>query len=187
MQGLGSVPDVPHADYVSGRKTEGNGVGINKEPPVSVKGQDVVGIRVVQRGGHSSNAVSHLCFTVSLIGQQVKWDTLFISKTLVIEIPPGNLPDGSKESFVMLLEYAEEKLCCKKVIVCFKKSSKERETLIRTFMFLGFVLVSPGTHQLARSNDRMYMSYSIDADDEDDDDDDDESDLESEAESDDSA
>jgi len=161
-------------------------VGIIKEPPVSVKGQDVVGIRVVQRGGHSTNSgVSHLCFTVSLIGQQVTWDTLFISKTLVIEIPPGNLPDGSKESFVMLLEYAEEKLGCKKVIVCFKKSCMERETLIRTFMFLGFVLVSPGTHQLARTNDRMYMSYSIEADEDDDDVDD--SDLDSEAESDDSA
>lgn len=160
-------------------------MGINKEPPVSVKGQDVVGIRVVQLGGHSTpNAVSRLCFTVSLIGQQVKWDTLLVSKTLVIEIPPGNLPDGSKESFVTLLEYAEEKLGCKKVIVCFKKSCKERETLIRTFMFLGFVLVSPGTHQLARSNDRMYMSYSIDADDDDDEDD---SDVDSEVESDDSA
>ena len=38
VQGLGSAPDVPHADNVSGRKTEGNGVGIIKEPPVSVKG-----------------------------------------------------------------------------------------------------------------------------------------------------
>ena len=164
-------------------------MGIIKEPPVSVRGLDVVGIHVVQRHTSTSNGVSRLRFTVSLVGQQVQWDTLFISKTLVVEIPSGNLPEGSKESFVMLLEYAEEKLECKKVIVCFKKNCAERETLVRTFMFLGFVLVSPGTHQLARSNDLMYMSCSIDDDDsnDDDEDDDDDDDLDSEGESDASA
>ena len=36
VQGLGSVPDVPHAVNVS-FVTEGNGVGVSKEPPVNVK------------------------------------------------------------------------------------------------------------------------------------------------------
>ena len=36
VQGLGSVPDVPHAVNVS-FVTEGNGVGVLKEPPVNVK------------------------------------------------------------------------------------------------------------------------------------------------------
>lgn len=166
VQGLGSAPDVPHADNVSARKTEGNGVGIIKEPPVSVKG-----LEIGSNGGSphgvvaaANNGVSHLCFTVTLVGQEVKWETLLIGKTLFIEIPSDILPEGSKESFVSLLEYAEESLGCSKVIVCFKKNRDDRESLIRTFMFLGFVLVAPGMHQLAVSGDLMYLAYSIDPD-----------------------
>jgi ornithine decarboxylase antizyme 1 len=167
VQGLDSAPDVPHADNVSGRKTEGNGVGFIKEPPVSVKGLEIsvssVGGGTTRVGGvAASNGVSHIAFDVSLVGQQqVKWETLLIGKTLFIEIPAGDLPEGSKESFVQVLEYAEETLGCSKVIVCFKKTREDRETLIRTFMFLGFVLVAPGTHQLAVSGDLMYLAYSI--------------------------
>jgi hypothetical protein len=179
VPGLGSAPDVPHAGGdLSLRKTEGNGVGFIKEPPVSVKvGLDqsssssnvsVQTPRVVS-GGSSvvtaavSNGVSHIAFDVSLVGQQkVKWDTLLIGKTLFIEIPEGALPEGSKESFVSVLEYAEESLGCSKVIVCFRKMREDRELLIKTFMFLGFVLVAPGTHQLAVSGDLLYLAYSID-------------------------
>jgi len=165
VQGLGSAPDVPHADNVSVRKTEGNGVGFIKEPPVSVKG-----LEIGSRSGSplvaaaASNGVTHFCFTVTLVGQEVKWDTLLIGKTLFIEIPSDILPEGSKESFVSLLEYAEESLGCSKVIVCFKKNRDDRESLIRTFMFLGFVLVAPGMLQLGVSGDLMYLAYSIDPD-----------------------
>jgi len=143
-------------------------VGIIKEPPVSVKGLEIGSSGVAHRaGGPAANntGVSHLCFTITLVGQQVKWETLLIGKTLFIEIPSDILPEGSKESFVSVLEHAEEELGCSKVIVCFKKNRDDRESLIRTFMFLGFVLVAPGTHQLAVSGDLMYLAYSIDPDD----------------------
>jgi len=177
VQGLGSAPDVPHA--VSVRKTEGSGVGFKKEPPVSVKGLEVGSNggspqNVVTTVAH--NGVTHLSFAVSLGGQQMKWETLLIGKTLFIEIPSDILPEGSKESFVSLLEYAEESLKCSKVIVCFKKNRDDRESLVRTFMFLGFVLVAPGTHQLAVSGDLMYLAYSIDPDESSDESDESESD-----------
>jgi ornithine decarboxylase antizyme 1 len=167
VQGLGSAPDVPHTDNVSVRKAEGNGVGIIKEPPVSVKGLDGAscgGSPQFVVAAVANNGVTHLSFTVTLVGQKVKWETLLIGKTLFVEIPSDILPEGSKESFVLLLEYAEEKLGCSKVMVCFKKSRDDRESLIRTFMFLGFVLVAPGMHQLAVSGDLMYLAYSIDPD-----------------------
>jgi len=164
-QGLGSAPDVPHADNESVRKTEGNGVGFLKEPPVSVKGLESGSPGVTSRSGTVSNSgVSHLCFDVTLVGVRVKWDTLLIGKTLFIEIPSDILPEGSKESFIAVLEHAEEALSCSKVIVCFNKKRDDRECLVRTFMFLGFVLVAPGTHQLAVSGDLMYLAYSIDPD-----------------------
>jgi hypothetical protein len=139
-------------------------VGIIKEPPVSVKGLEIGSSGAAHRGIAANTGVSHVCFTVTLVGQQVKWETLLIGKNLFIEIP-SDIPEGSKESFVSVLEHAEEAFGCSKVIVCFKKNRDDRESLIRTFMFLGFVLVAPGTHQLAVSGDLMYLAYSIDPDD----------------------
>jgi hypothetical protein len=109
-------------------------------------------------------AASSLCFNIRLIGQEVIWETLLIGKTLFIEIPADILPEGSKESFVTLLEYAEEVLSCSHVIVCFKKNRVDRASLIRTFMFLGFALVAPGTHHLAVNGDLMYLAYAIQPD-----------------------
>jgi hypothetical protein len=143
-----------------------------KEPPVSVKGPDSgsgTAVRGVGCAGTAAdNGVSHLCFVVSLgSGQDVKWDTLLIGKTLFIEIPGDLLPEGSRDSFVSVLEYAEDILGCSKVIVCFKKSRDDRASLIRTFKFFGFALVAPGTqHQLAPpvSGDLLYLAYSIESD-----------------------
>jgi ornithine decarboxylase antizyme 1 len=109
--------------------------------------------------------VSHLCFTVSLgaSGQEVTWDTLLIGKTLFIEIPGDLLPEGSRDSFVSLLEHAEDVLECNKVIVCFQRDRHDRASLIRTFKFFGFALVTPGTHQPApvSGGDLLYLAYSI--------------------------
>jgi ornithine decarboxylase antizyme 1 len=171
VQGLGSAPDVPHAVNASARKTEGSGVGVTKEPPVSVRAPETVsgGGRLYGVGGTTGiaagDAVSNLCFRVRLVGQEVTWETLLIGKTLFIEIPADILPEGSKESFVTLLEYAEEVLTCTHVIVCFKKNRSDRASLVRTFMFLGFVPVAPGTHRLAVSGDLMYLAYTIQSDD----------------------
>lgn len=171
--GLGSAPDVPHAVNASARKTEGSGVGVTKEPPVSARAPETGegwvrgtggGIGFASLVGHVSEAVSNICFSIRLVGQEVTWETLLIGKTLFIEIPADILPEGSKESFVTLLEYAEEVLCCSHVIVCFKKNRVDRASLIRTFMFLGFVLVAPGSHRLAVSGDLMYLAYTIDGD-----------------------
>jgi ornithine decarboxylase antizyme 1 len=145
-------------------------VGIIKEPPVSVKGLENGGSgggTAQQRAGAGGNGVSHLCFTVSLGDQQdVQWDTLLIGKTLFIEIPGDILPEGSRESFVSVLEHAEDVLACSKVIICFKKNREDRASLIRTFKFFGFALVAPGSHQLAApvSGDMLYLAYTIDPD-----------------------
>jgi len=176
VQGLGSAPDVPHAVNASGRKTEGSGVGVTKEPPVSVRALEIVsgggrlhgvGTTSVAALCAAGDAVSNLCFRIRLVGQEVVWETLLIGKTLFIEIPADIMPEGSKESFVTLLEYAEEVLSCTHVIVCFKKNRGDRASLVRTFMFLGFVPVAPGSHRLAVSGDLMYLAYTIQSDDDD--------------------
>jgi len=150
-------------------------VGVTKEPPVSVRAPDNVndgsrlhgiigGVTCVPVVTSVDN-VTNLSFCIRLVGQEVTWETLVIGKTMFIEIPSNILPEGSKESFVTLLEYAQDVLSCTHVIVCFKKNRSDRASLIRTFMFLGFVPVAPGAHRLAVSGDLMYLAYSIHSDD----------------------
>lgn len=152
-------------------KAEGNGVGVSTEPPVAGR---VLRNEETLAGAQTA---SSLCFKVSLADSlQVTWETLLIGRKLFVEIPNGIFPDGSKESFVTLLEYAEEVLACSHVMVCFKKMRSDRASLIRTFMFLGFGVVTPGDPIVPASEDCMFMAYTIDDGDDSSSDDDDESD-----------
>lgn len=153
-------------------KAEGNGVGVSTEPPVAAKG-----LEKLNALAHAQTA-SSLCFKISLADSlQVTWETLLIGRKLYVEVPNGILPDGSKESFVTLLEYAEEVLKVSHVVVCFKNQRTDRASLIRTFMFLGFCVVAPTNPMVPATKDHMFMSYTI-VDDSDDDDDDDSDDDE---------
>ena len=55
----------------------------------------------------------------------VKWETVLVERILYVYLD-GNLPKGSKEAFVSLLEYAEEVLHCTNVIACFSKKRSDR-------------------------------------------------------------
>jgi len=156
-------------------------VGVSKEPPVNVKAigggvgagkKNPVDDDISKVLADGTQGASSLCFKVTLTEcVEVAWETLLVGDRLFVEIPSGILPDGSKESFVTLLEYAEEVLKCTYVIVCFKKGRTDRACLIRTFMFLGFAMVPPGNPLVPTSGDLLFMAYSIDNGCEDDDDD----------------
>lgn len=160
MQGLGSVPDVPRAVNVS-FTTEGTSLGVLKEPPVSISSLVYDDYHVdnanelVRKNAHEA---SILCITIALADNiEVTWNTYVMDGRLYVEVPNGILPEGSKESFVSLLEYAEEELHCSHVLVCFKKDRTDRACLVRMFMFLGFVPVAPGNPIIPRSPDLMFM------------------------------
>lgn len=158
VQGLGGAPDVPHAANAASSIAEGSGMGKFKEPPVineiSLTENDLDKLR-------EEDAITILFKMQLTENMEVQWETVFWGHKLYIHVPGGILPEGSKEGFVSLLEYAEEVLKCSHVIVCFKKDRSDRACLIRTFMFLGFVILSPG-HALAPSNeDYFYMTYII--------------------------
>lgn len=93
--------------------------------------------------------------------KEVEWKTLLVNGTLYVDIPTSVLPDGSRDSFVSLLEFAEEKLECEKVFVCFKRNRPDRTALMRVFMFLGFTVVPPDYKQVPQNDDIMSMVYNI--------------------------
>lgn len=102
-----------------------------------------------------------VCDTVTFV-----WETLVVGRKLFVEVPKFILPDGSKESFVRLLEFAEDELKCSHVIVFFKKDRPDRASLVRVFMFLGFSVLPPA-HSLipaSASAEMMYLACEVDDD-----------------------
>lgn len=154
-------------------------MGVLKAPPVSMTNllKDLDISERSRSGGLQEGA--KLTFKISPVaGLEVCWDTTLRNSTLYMELSPGILPEGSKESLVTLLEYAEEKLKCNNVVICFRKTRSDRVSLLRVFNFFGFHMLPPG-HELTKigsSPDLLFMTYAIerDSDEESDSEDDDE-------------
>lgn len=154
---------------MSAHKTEGNGVGDVTVPPVKLidlercrrrEEKPAVKCWDVGTDGWRLSVNVKVCDTVTFV-----WETVLIGCRLFVEVPKFILPDGSKESFVRLLEFAEDELKCSHVIVYFRKDRPDRASLVRVFMFLGFTVLAPG-HSLipAASADMMYLACEVDDD-----------------------
>ncbi|KAF9805534.1 hypothetical protein SFRURICE_020919 [Spodoptera frugiperda] len=73
-----------------------------------------------------------------------RWEAVVQGGTIYLRMP-GVLQSGSKESFMLLLDFAEERLGCNNCIICVLKSRPDRATILRTFMFMGFQLLPPNS------------------------------------------
>jgi len=108
------------------------------------------------------------------------WEAVLWKGRLYVSVTAKQLSGGSKEAFVMLLEYAEDVLGCSHVIVCLGKPNsskgstnmsytyninttnftgnmeyeKESKMAIRNFLFLGFQPLAPG-HEFNPSNPNL--------------------------------
>ncbi|XP_070546436.1 ornithine decarboxylase antizyme 1-like [Ptychodera flava] len=150
--GLGGIPDVPNKNAIELQDQ----AGLNNDNDSSfVKrlfGEDSLDNLPVTSLRFQHHLTDKLC---------VHWDAVLWQHKLVVELPKGNIPEGSRDSFVALLEYAEEELQCSHVIVCFDKERFDRGILIRTFMFLGFAAVPPGHPEIPDKPECMFLMYKI--------------------------
>jgi len=124
----------------------GSDVGILKEPPVFF----------------DANILDRIWKDVECVGEARVWfhyqlgretairwrGHLFQYGRLVVDIPHGCMPEGTKEGFIALMEFAEEKLGCTEILVRFSKERQDRAGLIRTFMYFGFQMLAPNNTQL---------------------------------------
>ncbi|GBP92185.1 Ornithine decarboxylase antizyme [Eumeta japonica] len=91
------------------------------------------------------------------------WEAVVQGSTIYLRLP-GVLSSGSKESFMVLLDFAEERLGCTSCIVCVRKSRPDRAVVLRTFMFMGFQPLAPGAPPLAplqHRHDYVFLYYSM--------------------------
>lgn len=96
----------------------------------------------------------------------LSWSIKLHDDSLYVELPQ-QLNDESKEKFINLLEFADDTLHCKHVIVYFDKTRSDRAALVKTFMFLGFHLLSPDNvlqNNQEKNSEQLYMVYLIDND-----------------------
>ncbi|XP_045538393.1 LOW QUALITY PROTEIN: ornithine decarboxylase antizyme [Papilio machaon] len=92
-----------------------------------------------------------------------RWEAVVQGNTIYLRMPTV-LQSGSKESFMLLLDFAEERLGCNNCIICVLKSRPDRATVLRTFMFMGFQLLpptSPLMPQEINNPDYVFLHYNM--------------------------
>ncbi|XP_059610809.1 ornithine decarboxylase antizyme [Phlebotomus argentipes] len=95
------------------------------------------------------------------------WDTILdrSKSILYVALPSILLPAASKQSFISMLDFAEEKLKCNSVILCMQKDREDRANLVRTFLFLGFQPLAPKSDLVppqAADGNNIFLIYNID-------------------------
>jgi len=139
-------------------RTEGcNGVGKIIKPSVNKKNQNLGAHK------HDGHLPIHIHFKYHLTDSlEGIWSTILQNNTLYVHIPTNTNGEGSKDSFIRLLEYAEEKLKCRNVVVYFQEDRLDAPSWMRAFLFLGFSLLPPKHHLRPDNHGFIYMNYLVD-------------------------
>lgn len=93
-----------------------------------------------------------------------KWLTVIYDQAMFVYIPNDLSQLGSKESFVSLLEIAEEDLGCSFVIACVGNDSTDKLAHMRTFTYMGFEIIDPShpiVNPVASESDFIFLGSEL--------------------------
>lgn len=102
------------------------------------------------------------CSYCCLLNKVLDHDT----NILYVALPKQLTHEASKQSFLSLLEFAEEKLDCDGVVLCIRKDRPDRANLVKTFLFLGFSPLNPKSplappQMQGQNDDHLFLIYNI--------------------------
>jgi hypothetical protein len=130
--------------------------------PSDLASQDLAAKIPWLKNRHLSDKTLRLKFHTSTIAdtELPAWDAVLWRGRLYVNVTAQQLSDGSKEAFVALLEFAEERLGCTHVVACLDKHLKGLKNFVRNFLFLGFQALTPG-HEYLPTNPNLVRKHFI--------------------------
>jgi ornithine decarboxylase antizyme 1 len=173
--GQRGIPDVPNAAAVLTSKVSAEGGSVGRRVLASRHNQSTIeSLEISQKFADDNNTFDddenwkkrNDELHEFIDEHDLLWSIKLRSNCLYVELPQ-QLNEESKEKFVSLLEFADDTLHCKHVIVSFDKTRSDRAALVKTFMFLGFLILSPENTLMTnkdKNQDQLYMVYVIDSD-----------------------
>ncbi|XP_067630582.1 LOW QUALITY PROTEIN: ornithine decarboxylase antizyme [Eurosta solidaginis] len=95
-----------------------------------------------------------------------EWESVLnpVNNILYVALPEKLPPEGSKDSFISLLEFAEDKLDVDAVVLCVPKNRSDRARLFETFLIMGFQPLSaksPMAPPAATNSENFFFIYHI--------------------------
>ncbi|CAH0404339.1 unnamed protein product [Chilo suppressalis] len=128
--------------------------------PIHAQSQQEAISKILERKDRQPTKIDFKIFLTE--NTMVRWEAVVQGNTIYLRVP-GVLQSGSKESFMLLLDFAEERLACNNCIICVLKTRPDRATLLRTFMFMGFQVLPPNSPIMQEINnpDYIFLHYNM--------------------------
>ncbi|KAK9685825.1 hypothetical protein K7432_015357 [Basidiobolus ranarum] len=159
LRGVFDVPSITLSDG-DGRRTE---IGLaSRATGGLVASTDFAHklLRIPEGSFHEIDAV----LSISSRGMEVntnEWLGFTTDKTLFLSPPnsAGWADSEFRESLMSILELADTILKCMKLVICMPKKKSDTASLLRTFMYIGFEVVSPSVYN--QEPEYLLLGYEL--------------------------